>query len=111
MDEGNNPKKAIPELEISDTHRERISRLTPSEVARIDNWLMSFASRRGRKVAFLVLSAMSELKSDIVGVPDVFYLRRVEKLVDEGRLVISLGDLAKWEDCEVLLAHGDIEWK
>jgi hypothetical protein len=110
-DEKYYPEKSIPDLKLSEEQRERIAQLTQAEVARIDNWLLSFAGRRERKVLYLTLSAISELKSDIEDVPSEFYIFRVQRLIEEGRLVVFTGEIETWLDCEVRLAPGDIEWK
>lgn len=104
------PEKFAPELNLSDDEMERISQLTASEVARIDNWLLSFAIHRGRKVAFLVMSAMQQLRTEIPYVPDAFYILRVQKLIEEGRLEMD-GNMDFWRQTEVCLPSGEIEWK
>ena len=104
------PAKLANELKLSDDEMERIAQLTASEVARIDNWLLSFAIRRGRKVAFLVMSAMQQLRTEIPSVPDTFYILRVQKLIEEGRLEMD-GNMDFWHQTEVCLPSGEIEWK
>ena len=110
-DESYFPEKSIPDLELSVENRRSISRLTPTDVARIDNWLMSFAIRRGRKVSYLAMQSMSQLESDLPDVPDAFYILRVQKLIEEKRLIVSLGEIEDWPGCEVCLPKGEIEWK
>ena len=105
------PENPIPSLKLSAEQRERISLLTREDVARIDNWLMSFAIRRGRKIAFLVGQSMLQLESEIPNVPDVFYILRVQKLIDEKRLEVEGDIINNWLGCEVLLPKGEIEWK
>jgi hypothetical protein len=104
------PEHIPPDLTLSSEKNERVSRLTPAGVARIDNWLLSFAIHKGRKVAFLVMSAMQQLQSYIPDVPDAFYILRVQKLIEEGRLELD-GNIDFWRDCEVRLPPGEIEWK
>ena len=105
------PEKFASDLGLSDTQFENISQLTPSEVAKIDNWLLSFALRlQWRKVAFLVMSAMEQLRDEIPSVPDIFYILRVQVLVEEGRLEID-GNMDFWRQTEVRLPAGEIEWK
>ncbi|MBK8466580.1 MAG: hypothetical protein IPL32_12180 [Chloracidobacterium sp.] len=104
------PEKFASDLNMSSNEMERILLLTPSEVARIDNWLLSFAIHRGRKVAFLVMSAMQQLTAEIPSVPDAFYILRVQKLIEEGRLELD-GNMDFWRQSEVRLPPGEIEWK
>ncbi len=111
IDDSYYPKKLIPGLELSDAEREWVSQLTLQDLARIDNWLMSFAIRRGRKIAFLVMSSMHEMQSEIPNLPDSFYILRVQKLIEENRLIVSLGEIENWRGCEVILPPGEIEWK
>jgi hypothetical protein len=104
------PEKFAPELNLSNEEMERISELTESDVARIDNWLLSFAARRARKVAFLVMSAMEQLETEIPSVPDKFFILRVQKLIEEGRLEMD-GNMDFWQQTEVYLPDGEIDWK
>ncbi|MBC7898711.1 MAG: hypothetical protein H7070_01540 [Saprospiraceae bacterium] len=108
--ENYSPKHIPADLNFTDKEYEQIERLTSADVARIDNWLMSFAIRKGRKVAFLVMSTMGELANDLPNIPDTFYILRVQKLIEEGRLELD-GDMDFWRQSEVLLPKGEIEWK
>lgn len=60
---------------------ERISRLTPQQIADIDEILLSQTDHRWRKVAFVVGSAMSKQTNRVSGIPDVFYSQRVAHMV------------------------------
>jgi hypothetical protein len=104
------PERLPPDLGLTDEEMERISKLTDADVARIDNWLLSFAIHRGRKIAFLVMSAMQQLAAEIPNVPDTFYIARVQKLVEEGHLQLD-GNMDFWHQSEVRLPLGEIEWK
>lgn len=112
MDDANYyPANPIPSLILSVEQREQISLLSREDVARIDNWLMSFAIRRERKIAFLVGQSILQLESEIPNVPDVFYILRVQKLIDEKRLEVEGDIFNNWLGCEVFLPKGEIEWK
>ena len=99
------PKYIPPDLILSLEQNLRISRLTLADIARIDNWLLSFATLKAQKVSFLLMSAMQQLLSDYPDVPDVFYVLRVQKLIEEGRLELD-GNMALWRKCEVRLPPG-----
>jgi hypothetical protein len=60
--------------------------LSPEQLERIDRTLLSHASPRWRKVAFLVGSAMSKRFDPPAGVTDLFYALRVRRLVELGLL-------------------------
>lgn len=79
---------------MSAAHRERVSRLTPEEVAQIDAALLSAAGARFQKVAMVVASAMIKLETSTRRVPDLFYSERVRHLVETGVLE-SVGDLRR----------------
>lgn len=104
------PERIPPDLNLSDAEMEHISLLTASDVARIDNWLLSFAIFQWRKVAFLAMSTMHQLQSEYPDVPDIFYLLRVQILIEEGRLELD-GNMDFWHRSEVRLPKAGIEWK
>ena len=76
--------------------------LSPEFIQAIDNELLSHASSMNRKVARLVLSAMSNPKLRVPGLPDLFYAQRVKVLVSKG-LLISEGNLDYMQYSEVHL--------
>lgn len=61
-------------------------RLTRLRVARIDAALLAQANFQWRKVARVVGTAMLKQSHGIVGVPDVYYAKRVRVLVRRGVL-------------------------
>jgi hypothetical protein len=105
------PANPIPSLILSVEQRKQISLLSFDDLARIHNWLMSFAIRAGRKVFFVAMSAREEVKAEFPSTPPEFYILRVQKLIEEKRLVVSLGEIENWRACEVILPPGEIEWK
>lgn len=80
----------------------QVALLTDSELAEIDEMLMSKACSRWRKVAYLVGSAMADLPERVPGIPDVFYAQRIRRLVDK-RLLESAGSLEYMRYSEVRL--------
>lgn len=94
------PRAAKPPLTEKE-YQERIDALTPADLQRIDNALMAGASTQFRKVARVVGIAMSAKEEDD-RIPDYFYASRVQKLVEEGRLV-SQGNLEFMRFSEVKL--------
>ena len=77
----------IPDGELTDTELELVNRLSESQLEEIDNMLVSEASTLNRKVARIVGFTMMKLPNRVQGIPDVFYAKRVKKLVKEGRLI------------------------
>ncbi len=64
--------------------------LTPAVIAAIDQGLIAeISSSRARKVARLISHFMEQSKSAVPGLPDYFYLLRIEHMLDAGVLVIS----------------------
>ena len=83
-------------------YRELIDAITPEQLQIIDDALMAGASDQFRKVARVVGIAMKATEDDIYRIPDYFFASRVQKLVNEGRLV-SQGDLERMRYSEVKL--------
>jgi hypothetical protein len=80
----------------------RVSKLAQSELQEIDRALLANAIDGWRKVARLVLGAMSELSARIPDVPDIYYAQRVRNLIELGMLE-SQGNLAYMRFSEVRL--------
>jgi hypothetical protein len=78
----------------------KIEQLSASEVAQIDQTLLANTAPQWRKVARVVGTSMTELKSKVAGIPDVYYSQRVAKLVSEGQLE-SQGSLRRMRFSEV----------
>jgi hypothetical protein len=97
--------RKTPEDLISLTQEEylaNIDSLTPAELQRIDDALMSGASTQFRKVARVVGIAMTVTKNPNKRIPDDFYASRVRKLVEDGRLIAE-GNLDYMRYSEVKL--------
>ena len=56
------------------------------------------------------MSAMQQLRTEIPSVPDTFYILRVQKLIEEGRLEMD-GNMDFWSRTEVRLPPDGIKWK
>jgi hypothetical protein len=81
-----------------------IDTLTPAMLADIDRGLIDeVSSTRARKVARMIGEYMGSSSIAVPGLPDHFYLLRIEHMVDSGVLVVSkeAEDLIQ---CEVRLA-------
>ena len=76
--------------------------LSPEFIQAIDDELLSHAISRNRKVARLVMSAMSNPNLKVPGLPDLFYAQRVKVLVSKG-LLVSEGNLDYMQYSEVRL--------
>ena len=77
-----------------------IKRLTPDQVKRIDEALLTNAAPQWRKVARVVGSTMMQLRGDYPGLPDVYYSGRIAELVTAGKLK-SQGNLRRMRFSEV----------
>jgi len=74
--------------------------LSVQEIQMIDDALLSNACGYWRKVARVVGIAMSELQNRISEIPDLYYSRRVQYLVEQGVLE-SQGNLSYMRYSEV----------
>lgn len=79
-----------------------IAALRPDQIQAIDEALLSVADGSWRKLAFIVGSAMDNISSRVPGIPDAFYVQRVDTLVLQGRLE-SRGDASRMRYCEIRL--------
>jgi hypothetical protein len=77
--------------------------LTPAELQRIDEALLSNAAHQFYKVARVVGGTMRELGNDFSGLPDVFYASRIKHLVASGQLEAA-GNLDRMRFSEIRLA-------
>jgi Protein of unknown function len=80
-----------PEIDrhLSSDEEYRVSSLSGDEIREIDDALMSVATVRFRKIAFVAGFAMLNLQPKFKGIPDVFFARRVRKLIGEGKLIVD----------------------
>lgn len=84
--------EALPDPELNSEQRRLVDALSTEDVEAIDNALLAASSNDWRKVAFVVGSAFLPLARRFPGIPDIFFLQRVQVLVGLGRLD-SQGDL------------------
>ena len=83
-----------------------VERLTPEQLAQIDNVLLSNCCDQWRKVARVVGTTMMNDSVCFENVPDIFYSQRVQLLVENG-LLESQGNLEFMRYSEVRLASTD----
>jgi len=88
--------------DLTEEQEKLVSKLTNDDLIRIDLMLLSDASTNRRKVARLIVTAMMRLKDDYIGIPDVFYARRIMKMVEDGYLE-AFGNLRRMRFSEVKL--------
>ena len=93
-----------PDPPLSPEQLARVAELSIVEIELIDETLLANACAQNRKVAFLVGSAMIELKSRIPRVPDIYYAQRVKGLVERG-LLQAKGNLSYMRYSEVRLSE------
>ena len=85
------------------TEQEQIvSKLSEDDLILIDLALLADAYHYRRKVAMLVGIAMDRLEEEYPNIPDVFYSRRIAKLVDDGYLE-AFGNIRRMRYSEVKL--------
>lgn len=75
-----------PDAPLSPEQCAAVERLSPAQVQAIDAALMSIASPRWRKVAFLVGTVMCDESARFPDIPDIYYAQRVRSLVQKGLL-------------------------
>lgn len=97
-----NDDDTAPDGPLSPEQEARASLLTAADLERIDNHLLSEASRSWRKVARVIGWTMRAIHEDFPGIPDVFYARRIKHLVKSGALE-SAGNLDRMRYSEVRL--------
>lgn len=88
------------DTELSPVERERVAKLPHAELALIDAALLSQVSSDWRKIARVVGLAMLSMPDRPLGVPDIFFAKRVALLVESGRLE-SQGNLRRMRFSEV----------
>ena len=95
-----------PDGDLTPEQAKLVGQLTDAEVQAIDNALLANTCDRWRKVARVVGTTMMELPNPVVGIPDVYYSRRVQKLVKEGFLEAQ-GNLSYMRYSEVRRPGGN----
>ena len=93
MDTHKDPEPSPMQLEV-------ISKLTEEQIEEIDQAILNIVDERYRKVAFIVGSVMASLGNKFEGIPDVYYSKRVTRLVEKGDLVAQ-GFVGRMRYCEV----------
>jgi hypothetical protein len=76
--------------------------LTPSQLQRIDECLLSHVSQQFRKVAYVIGRTMFELDGEFPGIPDVYYGLRIKRLAESGAIEAA-GNLGRMRFNEICL--------
>lgn len=87
---------------LTPDQEELVSKLTDSDLEKIDNALLGYASKYWRKVASVVGATMNNLENRVSGIPDVFYAQRIILLKENGKLE-SQGNLKRMRFSEIKL--------
>jgi hypothetical protein len=87
---------------LTTQQQERVDRLSQSDVALIDQTLLTNTTHQWRKVARVVGSTMMDLEDKITRVPDIYYAQRVVNFVNDG-IFEAQGDLRRMRFSEVRL--------
>lgn len=81
-----------------------IDALTPAVLESIDQGLVAeLSSSRARRVAWIVQNFMEHSPAAVPGLPDYFYLVRIERMIESGRLAIT-EEAEHLVNCHVRLA-------
>lgn len=91
-----------PDTELEQLELEEVGRLTPEQIERIDNVLLSECTSSWNKVAKVVGMAMLRLNEEFSGLPDGYCAQRIALLVARSQLV-SQGNLDYMRFSEVRL--------
>ena len=91
-----------PDGALTFEQKARAARLTANQLERIDQCLLSQASRNWQKVARIIGQTMMVVGSEFPGLPDVFYSSRIKHLVKSGVLE-AVGNLDRMRFSEVRL--------
>ncbi len=95
-------KYISPDPGLTTEQLEQVSRLTNQELENLDAALFQQLGRKWQKAAKVIGIVMMEASSSTSDLPDVFYLQRLAKLVEQGK-AISQGDLKYMQFSEVKL--------
>jgi hypothetical protein len=76
--------------------------LTPAQLQRIDECLLSHVSQQFRKVAYVIGQTMKEIYNEFPGIPDLFYGIRIKHLAESGAIE-SAGNLGRMRFSEIRL--------
>ena len=91
---------AEPDSELTPNQRSLIGQLSDADIQVIESALLEQTSDKWQKVAKVVGMAMPKLTNRVKGIPDVYYSKRVQMLVQEGLLECK-GDLSCMRYSEV----------
>lgn len=81
-----------------------VSKLSASDVEKIDTELLANTGSSWRKVAMVVGLTMSKTQGQFNDIPDIYYSQRVANLVEQGHLE-SQGNLLQMRYSEVRRSH------
>jgi hypothetical protein len=97
-----------PDTLLDAEQQKAVDRLTPAQIQRIDDALLSDCARRSRKVARIVGSAWMQLRDELQDIPAGFYAQRVKALVEADKLE-SRGNLDHMGFSEVRLPRDPLD--
>ena len=78
-----------PDPPLTAEERSRVALLSPEQLQAVDAALMANISDQWRKVARVVMSAMSDLDEEgkrVIGIPDIFYVERIREFMKAGHI-------------------------
>jgi hypothetical protein len=99
-----NEEISIPNGDLTEEQKIFVSNLSDEELNGVDQFILSIASYRWKKVAMLVATVMLDYPGAFDELPDVFYSLRIRKLVEDGKLELQ-GNLMYMRFSEVRLPN------
>jgi len=90
----------IPDPDLAEQRLESTKQLSVLAGKTIDRVLLKNCSSRWSKVSMVVANTMVEFSDRYDDIPDIYYARRLKKLIRNGFLE-SRGDLSRLRQCEV----------
>jgi hypothetical protein len=91
-----------PDGPLTPEQEERARQLTPADIKRIDDCLLSHTPHQWGKVARVIGLTMREIYGEFPGLPDVFYALRIKHLAESGAIEAA-GNLNRMRYSEIRL--------
>jgi hypothetical protein len=90
------------DLQMTPEQKKKVDQLNDAQIKDIDRNILENVSDQWTGVSRVVLTTMIERDEGVTGLPEVFYLERVQTLAREG-LLDSSGDLSDMKSSQVRL--------
>jgi Protein of unknown function len=91
-----------PDRPLTPEEEEQARQLSPADIKRIDDCLLSHTPHQWGKVARVIGLTMQEIYKEFPGLPDVFYALRIKHLAESGTIEAA-GNLNRMRHSEIRL--------